>query len=153
MSESGLSIDQARNISLITGLITGVIMFPLTISISAGIMYLIVKIAGGDTTFKHLVSFTIFLAFIITIGQIINYGVALAAGTDPNVTSINGLLGLDGKMGGALNMVEIFTIWSVILTGTGLRVVASISKRAARIIVAVLSIVTIVIGFLMGTDY
>jgi hypothetical protein len=150
---AGISIEQARNIALITTSAVSLIIFPIMILISAGITYLIVKIAGGTTTFKHLINFTIFIMFITSIGQIVNYGIAFAAGTDPNVTSLNGLLGLEGKIGGALNAIEIFTIWSVILTGIGLPIVASISKRAGWIIAAILFLITLAMGIISGTVY
>ncbi|WP_046176001.1 Yip1 family protein [Domibacillus indicus] len=149
----GVSTEQARTISLISTGGMSLFIFPITVLISAGITYLIVKIAGGTAAFKHLITFTIFILFITTIGQIVNYGVALAAGTDPNVTSLNGLIGLDGKLGGALSAFEIFTIWSVILTGIGLPIVTSISRRAGWIIAGILFLLTLLMGIFSGAVY
>ncbi|WP_050180411.1 Yip1 family protein [Domibacillus robiginosus] len=153
LESSGLSAEQAQNIAMITTAVSSIFIFPLTVIISAGISLLLVKLAGGETTFKRMVTFSLFIMFITTIGQIINLGVAVAAGTDPNVTSLNGLLGLEGTAGGILSAFEIFTIWSVILTGIGLPIVTGMSKRAGWIIAGVLFLLTLGTAIVTGSVY
>jgi len=147
---SGISTEQAQNFAMVSVGVTSIFIFPITLLISAFVSYLIVKVVGGETTFKHMLTFSIFIMFITTIGQVINYGVAAAAGTDPNVTSLNGLIGLEGTAGGILNTIEIFTIWSVILTGIGLPIVTGISKRAGWMIAGILFIITFVMAIFGG---
>ncbi|OMP66539.1 Yip1 family protein [Domibacillus epiphyticus] len=151
VNDFGMSYEEARTTTLLTNSVVGLISFPIILLIAAGITYVVVKIAGGQTTYKHMISFTIFIMFITFIGQILNNGIALLAGTDPNVTSINGLIGVEGKVGGLLNTIEIFTIWATVLTGYGLHIVGSLSKRSATIITIIFFILMLIFGYLGGT--
>src|SRR6478735_8247381 len=87
-------------------------------------------------------SLNLFVTFITAIGQLINTGVAALAHTSANVTSLNGMVGAKGAMGGVFTSIEIFSIWGLIRTAVGLQKVANVSKAA--------SIITVIILFILG---
>src|SRR5699024_10999993 len=106
----------------------------LIILISASVYLLIAKIAGTDVTFKQMFSLFTYLTFISTIGGIINalyIFITKTSNPDLVITSLNGILQADGVLGFVFSSLEIFSIWTIILTAIGLQVVAKFPKALA----------------------
>lgn len=127
---------------MIGGAIGGVIAVVATLAFTSLILFLIAKLGTGKTTYRQMFSLNLFVTFITAIGQLINTGVAALAHTSANVTSLNGMAGAKGAMGGVFTSIEIFSIWGLILTAVGLQKVANVSKAA--------SIITVIILFILG---
>lgn len=138
--EAGMEVSST--VSMITGSVGGVIGMVAVLAFTSLILFLIAKLGTGKTTYRQMFSLNLFVTFITTIGQLINTGVAALAHTSANVTSLNGMVGAKGAMGGVFNSIEIFSIWGLILTAVGLQKVANVSKAA--------SIITVIILFILG---
>ncbi|MFB2349522.1 Yip1 family protein [Priestia megaterium] len=134
--EAGIEVNSTFS------MIGGVIAVVATLAFTSLILFLIAKLGTGKTTYRQMFSLNLFVTFITTIGQLINTGVAALAHTSANVTSLNGMVGAKGAMGGVFNSIEIFSIWGLILTAVGLQKVANVSKAA--------SIITVIILFILG---
>ncbi|WP_129706392.1 Yip1 family protein [Priestia megaterium] len=138
--EAGIEVNST--FSMIGGAIGGVIAVVATLAFTSLILFLIAKLGTGKTTYRQMFSLNLFVTFITAIGQLINTGVAALAHTSANVTSLNGMVGAKGAMGGVFTSIEIFSIWGLILTAVGLQKVANVSKAA--------SIITVIILFILG---
>jgi len=106
----------------------------LIILISASVYLLIAKIAGTDVTFKQMFSLFTYLTFISSIGGIINalyIFITKTSNPDLVITSLNGIIQADGVLGFVFSSLEIFSIWTIILTAIGLQVVAKFPKALA----------------------
>ncbi|GAB1772698.1 YknW family membrane protein [Priestia megaterium] len=135
-------IEVSSTVSMVTGAVGGVIGMVAMLAFTSLILFLIAKLGTGKTTYRQMFSLNLFVTFITVIGQLINPGVAALAHTSANVTSLNGMVGAKGAMGGVFNSIEIFSIWGLILTAVGLQKVANVSKAA--------SIITVIILFILG---
>ncbi|MED3922317.1 Yip1 family protein [Priestia aryabhattai] len=138
--EAGIEVNPI--FSMIGGTVGGVIAIVATLAFTSLILFLIAKLGTGKTTYRQMFSMNLFVTFITAIGQLINTGVAALAHTSANVTSLNGLVGAKGAIGGVFTSIEIFSIWGLILTAVGLQKVANLSKAA--------SIITVIILFILG---
>ncbi|MED3853207.1 Yip1 family protein [Priestia megaterium] len=134
--EAGIEVNSTFS------MIGGVIAVVATLAFTSLILFLIAKLGTGKTTYRQMFSLNLFVTFITAIGQLINTGVAALAHTSANVTSLNGMVGAKGAMGGVFTSIEIFSIWGLILTAVGLQKVANVSKAA--------SIITVIILFILG---
>ncbi|MDT2047991.1 MULTISPECIES: Yip1 family protein [Bacillaceae] len=154
LQELGLEPDDSMKLfSMIGAGIGALIVTPIAMLIGAGILLLIVKIGKGTAKYKHMFSLTAFITFITMLGLLLNTVIAVVAGTGTNITSLNGLVGAEGAVGGVLASIEIFSIWSLILTAMGLQKVGGLSKKAAIIIASVffvLSVISQIIGSVMA---
>lgn len=108
----------------------GFIGTPIGILISAAIMLLIATLAQTGATFRQMLSLNSYIYVIGVIGALINAIVHLAVGGDPTVTvtGLNSVVREEGVAGSLLNGIEIFSIWTTILTAIGLHKVAGLSK-------------------------
>ncbi|MCF8890939.1 Yip1 family protein [Priestia megaterium] len=147
--EAGLEVS--HTLSIVMGAVGGVIAMIPTLAFMGLILFLVAKLGMGKTTYRQMFSLNLFVTFITVIGQLINTGVAVLAHTSANVTSLNGLVGAKGAMGGVLTSIEIFSIWGFILTAVGLQKVANLSKVASVITVVVLFILGAAIAGIGGT--
>ncbi|MBT2258125.1 Yip1 family protein [Priestia megaterium] len=134
--EAGIEVNSTFS------MIGGVIAVVATLAFTSLILFLIAKLGTGKTTYRQMFSLNLFVTFITAIGQLINTGVAALAHTSANVTSLNGMVGAKGAMGGVFTSIEIFSIWGLTLTAVGLQKVANVSKAA--------SIITVIILFILG---
>ncbi|WP_280559105.1 Yip1 family protein [Priestia megaterium] len=134
--EAGIEVNSTFS------MIGGVIAIVATLAFTSLILFLIAKLGTGKTTYRQMFSLNLFVTFITAIGQLINTGVAALAHTSANVTSLNGMVGAKGAMGGVFTSIEIFSIWGLILTAVGLQKVANVSKAV--------SIITVIILFILG---
>ncbi|MFE4043776.1 MULTISPECIES: Yip1 family protein [unclassified Priestia] len=134
--EAGIEVNSTFS------MIGGAIAIVATLAFTSLILFLIAKLGTGKTTYRQMFSLNLFVTFITAIGQLINTGVAALAHTSANVTSLNGMVGAKGAMGGVFTSIEIFSIWGLILTAVGLQKVANVSKAV--------SIITVIILFILG---
>src|SRR5690625_376890 len=118
-------------ITQISFILVGIFTPIITILISSAIYFGIAKLIQSTVTFKQLFSMTTFIGIINAISIVIN-GLAfmLVGNADPDTlfTSVNSLIGAKGFLGGFLSSIEIFSIWTVIISALGLQVVAKFSK-------------------------
>ncbi|WP_066317535.1 Yip1 family protein [Bacillus sp. FJAT-29814] len=151
--DQGIPEDQAElflGITRITVAVTGIVSPIIGILISSAIYLLIAKIAGSSVTFKQLFSLNTFIMFVGAIGLILNMAIRYGIGGNPEiyVTSLAGVLNLDKP--GVLGSIEVFGIWTTILTALGLHKTAGFSKGLAWTVAIIFFLITI--GFaLIGT--
>ncbi|MGJ7910386.1 Yip1 family protein [Neobacillus sp. LXY-1] len=151
--DQGVPKDQAEmvlGITKITMAVTGILTPVFGILISTVIQLIIAKIASSPVTFKQLFSMNAFISIIGAVGLLLNMAIKFGIGGNPQIyiTSVAGLLNLDKP--GVLGSLEVFGIWSTILTAIGLNRTAEFSKGLAWTIAIVMFLIQI--GFaLMGT--
>ncbi|PFR94226.1 hypothetical protein COK39_16515 [Priestia megaterium] len=103
--EAGIEVNST--FSMIGGAVGGVIAVVATLAFTSLILFLIAKLGTGKTTYRQMFSLNLFVTFITAIGQLINTGVAALAHTSANVTSLNGMVGAKGAMGGVFTSIYI----------------------------------------------
>lgn len=137
-------------ITQVTAVIVATIAPSIVILIGAAIYLLIAKIAKTDVSFKQLFSMLAFIAFITSLGALLNGLVSffIGGGYNPEVpvTSLNVIVGADGILGLILSSIEVFSIWGIILTAIGLQVVAKFSKGLAWGIVIAFNLIALAFG-------
>ncbi|MCY8512470.1 Yip1 family protein [Bacillus atrophaeus] len=155
MRESGLTgeeLEMAQSFAAIGGIIGGIFAGVAMLFIAPLIYWLCVKISGGTTTYKKMLSLTLFISFITSLGLLIN-GIVLYF-TDANsfysVTSLASLITSDQPLTSALSAFEIFSIWGYVLLAIGLQKTGGISKKSAWISVIVLFALMLLYSFITG---
>lgn len=151
--DQGIPEDQAElilGITKITVGVTGIITPIISILVSSAIYLLIAKIAGSSVSFKQLFSMNTFIMFVGAIGLLLNMAIRYGIGGNPEVylTSLAGVLNLDKP--GVLGSIEVFGIWTTILTAIGLHKTAGFSKGMAWTVAIIFFLITIGFG-LIGT--
>src|SRR5699024_3880551 len=108
--------------------------------------FLVGKIAQSEVKFKQLFSMNTFIFFISSIGTLINGIIIYIIGssTGIQVTSIASILDNDNMTLVALtSWIEVFSIWTLILTAIGLHKVAGFSKGLSWAIPIILTVLGI----------
>jgi hypothetical protein len=146
MREVGMATEGLQMFTLISSLIGIVIVTPIILVISAAIMIAIAKIFKGQGTFKSYFSVSIFIMFISNIGSLFNTILAYFMDGKPQYTSLNGILNVTGNIGGLYGSIEIFAIWTSILTGFVFYKIANLSKGIS----IGLGIATFILGLVIG---
>ncbi|OAZ59494.1 Membrane protein YknW [Bacillus siamensis] len=116
------------------------------------IYWLCVKISGGVTTYKKMLSLGLFTAFITNIGLVIN-GLVIYftdAGSLYPVTSLASVIPAGDGVSVFLSAIDIFSIWSYILLALGLRYTGGISKKAGWISAIVLFVIMLLVSAVGG---
>ncbi|MGB8001712.1 MAG: YIP1 family protein [Anaerobacillus sp.] len=149
------NIDGVKLFAKITTVVGAGLSPAFGVLISSFIFWLITKATSSEVTFKKLFSMNTYITFISILGLLLN-GVLLAilGGSIVSYTSIGSLIDADGGFGAFLNSIEIFSIWTMILTGIGLQITARWSKVLAwtiTIIFFLLSVGFAVIGGMAST--
>lgn len=134
---------------VIIGMATTVI----SILVSTIIFFIFTKIVQASVTFKQLFTMNTYIMLITSISMVFN-GMLIAllgnySDNEPLYTSLARYITADGRIGVALNSVELFSIWTLILTAIGLQYVANIPKKLSWALAA-LFFVTGIISGLMG---
>lgn len=122
----------------------------LGIVINAAIYKFIVFLAKGDASFQQLFSAVLFITPITIIGTIISHLTVIFfhVPKDITVTSLNALIRLPGQWHAVLANIDIFVIWSLILTGLLFIQVGRMSPRTSWIIVGVFYLLSLTLQYL-----
>lgn len=118
----------------VVGIIIGGIFIPLfSALLSSFIYWLVAKIAQSTVSFKQLFSMNTYILIITALGTILNgIIIALIGGSSASLpTSLGSIITSEGAIGGLFSSLEVFAIWTVILTAIGLNKVAGFSKGLA----------------------
>src|SRR5699024_4460596 len=135
-SLAGMSEEEIMMVAMVSQIsfvIIGLLTPVITIFIITLGHFIIAKIASPAATFKQLFSMNTHIFIIGTISLLLNGLVFMFIGGDPEklFTSLNSIVGAEGFLGVFLNSIEIFAIWSYIITAMGLQIVAKFSKGLA----------------------
>jgi hypothetical protein len=143
-------IDLVLTITKVTVMVTGIITPIFGVLISSAIQLAIARIASSTVSFKQLFSMNTYIMIIGAAGLILNMAISFAIGGNPEIyiTSLAGLL--NQEKAGVLGSIEVFGIWSVVLTALGLNKTAQFSKGLARTIAIIFFLISIGFG-LIGT--
>ncbi|PEM31585.1 Yip1 family protein [Bacillus wiedmannii] len=134
------------------GALFGLFGTPIGLFIAAGFYKVIMMLMGNDTPYMKILSIYLYANLVFYIGSLLNVGLGLifdGNGTDA-YTSLAPLFEKGTVLNGIASSIEIFNIWSLILTGLGLHIVAGLSKKQATILILIFFILTIGLGFLKG---
>lgn len=145
-------IDLVLTITKVTVAVTGIITPIIGVLISSAIQLAIARIASSPVSFKQLLSMNTFIMIIGATGLILNMAIRFAIGGNAEIyiTSLAGLL--NQEKAGVLGSIEVFGIWSVVLTALGLHKTAQFSKGLAWTIAIIFFLVSVgftVIGTLL----
>ncbi|CAM4064443.1 membrane protein [Bacillus manliponensis] len=140
----------AKTFTYVGGALGGIIGIPVTFFIGAGIYKVIMMLMGNDTSYKQLLSITVYASIISYLGVILNAIFAMALGGDGQVmyTGLGPLFDPKTTIGTIANSIEIFTIWGLIVTGMGLHIVAGLSKNKATILMVIFFLISVGFGLL-----
>lgn len=132
--DQGIPEDQAEialGFTKVTLAVTGIFTPIIGVLVSSAIQLLIAKFGSSSVSFKQLFSMNTFIMIIGAVGVILNMAIRYAIGGNPDIyiTSLAGLLNHDKP--GVLGSIEVFSIWSTILTAIGLHKTAQLSKGLA----------------------
>ncbi|MCD4838990.1 YIP1 family protein [Neobacillus sedimentimangrovi] len=146
--DQGVPEDQAEfliGFTKISTAITGIFIPIIGVLISSAIYLLVAKIAGVSVTFKQLFSMNTFIMVISGLGLVLNMAIIYLINGNPEIfiTSLAGVFNQEKT--GLLSSIEIFGIWSTILTAIGLHKTANFSKGLAWTIA--------IIFFLIGLGF
>ncbi|WP_251552425.1 Yip1 family protein [Neobacillus muris] len=151
--DQGVPEDQADvilGITKVTVAITGIIT-PIIGALFSSVIHLVIaKAARSNVSFKQLYSMNIFIMVIGAAGLLLNMVIRFAIGGNPEtyVTSLAGLVNME-KPGG-LASIEVFGIWSTILTAFGLHKTAEFSKGLSWTVAIIFFLLSVAFGFLGG---
>lgn len=150
-----MSEDEILIVTIITQVmfaITGIIVPAFSIAISSLIYFIVAKIVKSDVSFKQLFSMNTFIYMITVFGMLVNaLGFFALSNPDPEtyLTSLNSMINADGALGALFLSIEVFGIWSMIVTVMGLQIVAKFSKGLSwGLIIGIFVVMT---GFSMMT--
>ncbi|WP_243385330.1 YIP1 family protein [Bacillus kexueae] len=153
MAGADIPAEEAEMFELFTkisAVVFGIITPPIILLISTLIYLAITKIAGTGAKFKQLFSLSTYIGLITAIGTLLNTIIISIVGISSDsvsFTSLNAIVGAEGALSGFLSSIEVFAIWSTILSAIGLERVGGLSKRAAWIV----TIILFAIGVLFST--
>lgn len=124
------ALDALQMVVTITAIIIALVTPVLSILIGSAIHLLIARIARSPVTFKQLFSMNTYIFLLSGLHAIMN-GLAVFLLDDPfaSVTSLGSIIPAEGALYGLLTSLDLFSIWSLILTAIGLNIVASFSKK------------------------
>lgn len=138
--------------AMLTSTKAGIIGFSVVLPIIMVLIYsfvqlIITNISQTGVRFKQLLSMNIFVYVVVSLGVLLNGIVIYVTGTNPieipSSTSLGALIETEG-MAGALNAIEVFHIWSLILVGIGLNKVGGLSKKASILTIIAFLVVSLI---------
>ncbi|SMO80320.1 Yip1 family protein [Melghirimyces algeriensis] len=155
-------VDEAQFQGIVKGfqigilIISGLLVVPLTTLFMSLIYWLFTMLFRGEATYRQILSLNIHTYVIPIIGMGVQTLVYLTVGVgDPTgatlPTSLAGLLQMEnGALKSALNSIELFQIWQMVLIAGGLAVVANLSKKQSWVIVITLFLIGMGLSALGG---
>ncbi|MDA2597084.1 Yip1 family protein [Bacillus cereus group sp. Bc061] len=121
--------------------------------ISAVVYKVLMVFMSNDTSYKKLLTITVYSSVISLIGVLINIilayilggsGQEMYTGLGPIFASSSGVVK------GIVSKFEVFTIWGYVVTWLGLQITAGLTKKQATIITIVFFVLTLGMGALQG---
>lgn len=119
------------------------------------LFWFLAKSFESNVNFKQLLSMNLYIFFIISVGLFLNGFITTLVGAGPETmfTSLGALIKVDGMFGELLKNIEVFEIWSLVLTALGLQKVAGYPKNAAWLIAIIFFVITVLLTVAnTGTD-
>ncbi len=130
------------------GALVGVIGTPIGLFIAAGFYKIIMMFMSNDTPYMKILSIYLYANLVYYIGGLLN--VALGFVFDGNgvdvYTSLAPLFEKGTVLHGIGSSIEIFNIWSLVLTGLGLHIVAGLSKKQATTLIVIFFVLSVALG-------
>ncbi|HDR7514061.1 Yip1 family protein [Bacillus mobilis] len=135
------------------GFVFGVLGMIIGFFISAAVYKVLMMLMSNDTSYKKLLTITVYSSIVSLLGVLINAVLALILGGSGK-EFYTGLGPIFASSGGAVkgiaNSIEVFTIWGFVITWLGLQITAGLSKKKATILMVIFFILTIGFGALRG---
>lgn len=131
--------------------LSGIFVPIFSVLLSSFIHWVIAKITRSKVSFKQLFSMNTYITFITALGILVNglYYFYFSDGTGEMFTSMGSIVESNGAFGEIFNSIELFAIWTLILTGIGLHKVAEFPKWLAWAVPMcsfMLGVITTIIG-------
>ncbi len=134
------------------GALVGVIGTPIGLFIAAGFYKIIMMFMSNDTPYMKILSIYLYANLVYYIGGLLN--IALGFVFDGNgvdiYTSLAPLFEKGTVLHGIGSSIEIFNIWSLVLTGLGLHIVAGLSKKQATTLIVIFFVLSVALGVVKG---
>ncbi|KMN46602.1 Yip1 family protein [Bacillus sp. LK2] len=121
--------------------------------ISAAVYKVLMMLMSNDTSYKKLLTISVYSSIISLLGLLINTVLALVLGGSGQemYTGLGPIFASSGGVAkGIANNIEVFTIWGFVITWLGLQITAGLSKKKATILMVIFFILTIGFGALKG---
>lgn len=134
------------------GAIGGLVGTAFGLFIVAGFYKIIMMFMSNDTPYMKILSIYIYANVVFYLGSLINVALGYILGGNgiDKYTSLGPLFEQGTIAYGIGSAFEVFNIWSLILTGLGLHIVAGLSKKQAIILISIFFILTIGFSVLGG---
>lgn len=103
----------------------------------------------GEATYKQMFSLSIYIMPIFILGSIIQFLPVYFFKLDPTIpiTSLAGIISAEGVLKAFLGSIEIFTIWTSVLVAIGMKEVAQLPEKKARIAGGLYFVITFIFTF------
>ncbi len=148
-----LGISVTPVMSFGTGVVFGAIGMAIGFFISAAVYKVLMMLMSNDTSYKKLLTITVYSSIISLLGLLINTVLALVLGGSGQemYTGLGPIFASSGGVvQGIASSIEVFTIWGFVITWLGLQITAGLSKKKATILMVVFFILTIGFSALKG---
>lgn len=148
-----LGITVTPVMSFGTGTVFGAIGMAIGFFISAAVYKVLMMLMSNDTSYKKLLTISVYSSIISLLGLLINTVLALVLGGSGQemYTGLGPIFASSGGVAkGIANNIEVFTIWGFVITWLGLQITADLSKKKATILMVVFFILTIGFGAVKG---
>ncbi|HDR7793051.1 TPA: YIP1 family protein [Bacillus luti] len=148
-----LGIEVSPIMSIGTGAVFGAIGMAIGFFISAAVYKVFMMFMSNDTSYKKLLTISVYTSIISLLGLLINTVLALVlGGTGQEMyTGLGPIFASSGGVAhGIANSIEVFTIWGFVITWLGLQITAGLSKKKATILMVIFFILTIGFSALSG---
>ncbi|PFI51411.1 hypothetical protein COI73_04550 [Bacillus cereus] len=134
------------------GAIGGLVGTAVGLFVVAGFYKVIMMFMSNDTPYMKILSIYIYANVVFYVGSLLNValGYILGGNGADKYTSLGPLFEQGTLAYGIGSAFEVFNIWSLILTGLGLHIVAGLSKKQAIILISIFFILTIGFSMLGG---
>ncbi len=134
------------------GAVAGLLATVFGLFIAAGFYKIIMMFMSNDTPYMKILSIYLYANLVTYIGGLLNIGLGFVLGGNGTdfYTSLGPLFESGTMAHGIGSSIEIFSIWSLILTGLGLHIVAGLSKKQATILIVIFFVITVGFGVVRG---
>ncbi|MGW6190366.1 Yip1 family protein [Bacillus cereus] len=148
-----LAISVTPVMSFGTGAVLGAIGMAVGFFISAAVYKVLMMLMSNDTSYKKLLTISVYSSIISLLGLLINTVLALVLGGSGQemYTGLGPIFASSsGVVKGIASKFEVFTIWGFAVTWLGLQITAGLSKKQATTITIVFFVLTLGLGALQG---